>query len=221
MVWARLRTLRKRRGWTQSDLAKQCSVSPQVISNWERQYSTPDANAVARLADIFDVSVDYLMGREDDDSPVRIDKAHASDEISLGQVYPESRGFFPHRLRTIRSQRGISTLDLATALGVSTKTIDDWETQRAEPTLQNILSLTLYFGVSIDFMVGKTDDPNPEMKFTRLDRLPEDENYVTLHIEPNDHSDSAEFLRALVDADPSELRTIAEFWKVWKNSRNN
>jgi repressor LexA len=59
----RIREVRKRRGWTQSDLAERCSVSPQVVSNWERGYSTPDAEDVSRAASALDVSVDYLLGR--------------------------------------------------------------------------------------------------------------------------------------------------------------
>ena len=59
----RLRELRKGKRWTQRELADKISVSPQVVSNWEREYSAPDTDDVANLAELFDVPADYLLGR--------------------------------------------------------------------------------------------------------------------------------------------------------------
>ena len=59
----RLRELRKGKRWTQRELADKISVSPQVVSNWEREYSAPDTDDVAILAELFDVPADYLLGR--------------------------------------------------------------------------------------------------------------------------------------------------------------
>ena len=57
----RLRELRKSQRWTQRELADKISVSPQVVSNWEREYSAPDTDDVANLAKLFDVPADYLL----------------------------------------------------------------------------------------------------------------------------------------------------------------
>lgn len=75
-VGQRIRKLRKENNWTQPQLASRVNVSPQVISNWERGYTRPDADDVARLAKVFNVKADYiLLGRIDDPpSPIRKDK---------------------------------------------------------------------------------------------------------------------------------------------------
>lgn len=57
----KIRELRKKNGMTQSDLAKKINVTPQVVSNWERNYTTPDINHIQTLSFIFDVSTDYLL----------------------------------------------------------------------------------------------------------------------------------------------------------------
>ncbi|MBL0386223.1 helix-turn-helix transcriptional regulator [Tumebacillus sp. ITR2] len=57
----RIRELRKQKGWTQKDLAYKSHVSPQVVSNWEREYSTPDTDDIANLAQVFAVPADYLL----------------------------------------------------------------------------------------------------------------------------------------------------------------
>ena len=58
----RIQTLRKQRGITQEELAKAMQVSTQAVSKWECG-GTPDAMLLPRLADYFNVSIDYLFGR--------------------------------------------------------------------------------------------------------------------------------------------------------------
>ena len=59
-----LQKLRKERGVTQEQLASVLGVSPQAVSKWENG-SYPEGDLLPKLADYFDVSVDYLLGRTD------------------------------------------------------------------------------------------------------------------------------------------------------------
>ncbi|MEW6989563.1 helix-turn-helix domain-containing protein [Colwelliaceae bacterium 6441] len=54
-------TLRKQLSWSQEDLAEKMNVSRQSVSKWESANSIPDLNKVIKLAEIFDVSTDYLL----------------------------------------------------------------------------------------------------------------------------------------------------------------
>ena len=58
-----LQTLRKKRGVTQEQLAAYLGVSPQAVSKWENG-SFPDGDLLPRIADYFEVSIDYLYGRD-------------------------------------------------------------------------------------------------------------------------------------------------------------
>lgn len=53
--------LRKQVGWSQEDLAEKMGISRQSVSKWESTNSIPDLNKIIMLADIFDVSTDYLL----------------------------------------------------------------------------------------------------------------------------------------------------------------
>ncbi|MEG6615343.1 S24 family peptidase [Peptococcaceae bacterium 1198_IL3148] len=64
----RIKTLRKEKGLTQTELAKQVNVSAQVISNWERGYTGIDHDDIQRLADVLNTTADYLLGRTDNSS---------------------------------------------------------------------------------------------------------------------------------------------------------
>jgi transcriptional regulator with XRE-family HTH domain len=53
--------LRKQFGWSQEELAEKMNISRQSVSKWESTNSIPDINKIIMLADIFDVSTDFLL----------------------------------------------------------------------------------------------------------------------------------------------------------------
>lgn len=61
----RLKQLRKSRGISQKSLAEAIGMSETGIQNYELQVRTPSAETVVLIADYFDVTLDYLMGRSD------------------------------------------------------------------------------------------------------------------------------------------------------------
>lgn len=54
-------SLRRKSGLTQIELAEKLSYSDKAVSKWERGESTPDITVLKAIADIFSVSVDYLI----------------------------------------------------------------------------------------------------------------------------------------------------------------
>ena len=64
-----LQKLRKEHGVTQETLAKHLGVSPQAVSKWENG-SYPDGDLLPKIADFFDVSIDFLYGRANGNVPV-------------------------------------------------------------------------------------------------------------------------------------------------------
>ena len=64
MFGQRLKALRAVHQISQKDLASQLFVSPQAVGKWEREEATPNPETVRKLSELFDVSADYLLGRE-------------------------------------------------------------------------------------------------------------------------------------------------------------
>lgn len=58
--------LRKQVGWSQEELAEQMNVSRQSVSKWESTNSIPDLNRIIMLAELFDVSTDFLLKDENE-----------------------------------------------------------------------------------------------------------------------------------------------------------
>ena len=61
----RLRGLRKEQGLTQREMAEACSVKLRTYQDYEYDKSYPTVAGLIFLADFFDVSTDYLLGRSD------------------------------------------------------------------------------------------------------------------------------------------------------------
>lgn len=61
-IQLQIRKLRRKQGITQKELAKQLQVSFQTVSKWENGVTLPDITYLPKLADIFGVSSDVLLG---------------------------------------------------------------------------------------------------------------------------------------------------------------
>lgn len=60
--------LRKKNGWSQEELADKLNVSRQAVSKWEGAKSIPDLNKIIEMSKIFNVSTDYLLKDEIEES---------------------------------------------------------------------------------------------------------------------------------------------------------
>ena len=58
-----IKTLRISFGLSQVDFAKAIGVSKQCVSNWENDNVLPSIEMLVKIADFFNVSTDYLLGR--------------------------------------------------------------------------------------------------------------------------------------------------------------
>lgn len=80
----RLKELRKKKRMTQEELGKVINVSKVSISGYETGSRSPDRETLVSLADFFDVSVDFLLGREEsgiNNKPLTI-AAHIDDDVT-------------------------------------------------------------------------------------------------------------------------------------------
>lgn len=64
------------------------------------------------------------------------------------------------RLKQIRKERGVKQTTLCAALGIAQSTLSSWENSIYEPDQNTTLKLADYFGVSVDYLLGR-DTPTP------------------------------------------------------------
>ena len=64
MLGDNIKTFRKKKGFSQETLAQELFVVRQTVSKWEKGQSVPDAEMIEKLAEVLDVSVNDLLGKE-------------------------------------------------------------------------------------------------------------------------------------------------------------
>ena len=68
---------------------------------------------------------------------------------------------FALRLKELREKKGLSQKAFSAKLGVSQSTVGMWESQKREPNFETTEKIANFFGVSTDYLLGRTDEPKP------------------------------------------------------------
>lgn len=74
----RIKKLRNEKGYTQEKLGRILGITKTGVSYWESGQSVPNDEMLTKIADLFNVSIDYLLGRSDtpnpnDDNDIQLD----------------------------------------------------------------------------------------------------------------------------------------------------
>ena len=69
---------------------------------------------------------------------------------------------FAERIKMLRKEKGITQVELAEAMGLSKGTIAMWEVGKREATFDTLCKLAEFFGKSIDYILGRSDDNSDE-----------------------------------------------------------
>lgn len=66
---------------------------------------------------------------------------------------------FPERIIQLKADRDLLQKDIAAAIGLSLRAYQYYEKGQKEPTLSVLVRLADFFEVSLDYLVGRSDDP--------------------------------------------------------------
>jgi len=91
-IGKKISELRKEKGWSQSDLAKAVDASRDIIGKYERGEHSPSIEMATKLAEVLEVTVDYLLGKErfgkyDKDVIKRLEGIQKMDEVTRGKLF--------------------------------------------------------------------------------------------------------------------------------------
>ncbi|MBQ3264258.1 MAG: helix-turn-helix transcriptional regulator [Ruminococcus sp.] len=78
------------------------------------------------------------------------------------------------RLQELRKDRGISQAEIAKILGVSHYTVSSYECNRSDPDDSLKVLLARFFDVSVDYLLGLTDEPYSYQRDKNIIRIPQD-----------------------------------------------
>ncbi|WKG34822.1 helix-turn-helix domain-containing protein [Lactococcus lactis] len=133
-----LKTLRKKNSLTQKELAEKVGVKQNSYANWENGNREPNIEMLVRIADYFDVSLDYLLGGK---------MKNITEEFSLC-------------LKKLRMKIKLSQKQIAEELKISQQQYSKWEGGIITPNAETLVRLADYFDVSVDYLLGRKRERN-------------------------------------------------------------
>ncbi|CAJ1000975.1 helix-turn-helix domain-containing protein [Brevibacillus aydinogluensis] len=186
MFAKRLVSLRKAAKLTQQQLADQLGITRGTLSMYEIGKREPDFATTQKIADFFDVSIDWLLGK---------------DDVSTGSK--QTIESFVFRVNQQREKLGISIPDFAKLIGLQPSTIEKWDNSLAKlPGQQTLDKCAEVLGVTRDYLLGYTDDPkgygtksyptdkpdlkelleNQPLRYDGVELSPEEQEIITAHV---------------------------------------
>lgn len=144
LLGEKLRALRQRRQLSLVDLAQRLGLRSHAhLSTVETGARDPSLSLVVQLADVFGVSLDYLLR---DEPPL----ADPPPSINTSPPYQP----FGAQLRALRYQRGLNQRDLAEQLQLQSQAyLSNLESGRREPSIETVLRTAAFFAVSVDTLL--------------------------------------------------------------------
>lgn len=94
MIGARLKGLRQEKSITQNELGAILGVGKTTISQYESETRSPDTNMLQRIADFFDVTTDYLLGRTDNPNTIMLEyipEVLRNEDVELIEMVKEAK----------------------------------------------------------------------------------------------------------------------------------
>lgn len=156
--------LRKQRHWSQEQLAEKLNVSRQSISKWENASSVPDLDKIIILSQIFEVSIDYLIKDDYEDTSSSYTSEESVIDTSRCISFKEAAAFLSLKERIARpmalsvSALVVSPIPLLLLGGLSEFHIISWSEDMAGilgvillllDVLVNV-AILIYHGMSLE-----------------------------------------------------------------------
>ena len=91
-IGSKITELRKNKGWSQAQLAEAVNASRDIIGKYERNDNSPSIEMALKIAKVFDVSVDYLLGEGkhaafDKDTLKRLEDIESLDQNTRNTLF--------------------------------------------------------------------------------------------------------------------------------------
>ncbi len=141
----RLKSLRKVHELTQLNVAKILNVKSDTYSKWENQINDMPLEKCNELANLYDVSIDYLLGLSN--------KGQYNNHLSIINY-----DLLRQRLKNLRIKNKLSQAKLSDKLGIYESTYCSYEKLTYVPTTFKLYTIASFYKCSIDFLLGRIDD---------------------------------------------------------------
>lgn len=136
--------LRKKRGLTQAELANSIGISRSALSLYEIEKREPDINILNKLASLFEVPVDYILGN----------KQEKMNCINYKIDTPEFSLNFKKRVLDLMAEQKMSEDDFTKKTGFYTEDTNSYLHSNNMPSIKDLIKIAEVLNVSIDYLLN-------------------------------------------------------------------
>lgn len=199
----RLKKLREERNFKQIDVCKILNLNKVTYWGYEKGKRQPDYDTLLKIANFFDVSVDYLLGKSEISTPPH---SIIRQTITIDHVNVKNE-FLMQRLKQLREIHKLTQFQLAEIIGTTQTIINNYENGKETPDINIMTRLSKFFNVSVDYLLGLTGKSN-EMATYQVNKNDIPNEYMEI----KNYLDSIRFLtgKMLDDLSFSEISNIIE-----------
>ncbi|MCF8002520.1 MAG: helix-turn-helix domain-containing protein [Halanaerobiales bacterium] len=126
---------------------------------------------------------------------------------------------FPERLKKIRKANDLTIKELADEIGTTKSTISRYENNKREPKTYLLKKLANYFDVSVDYLLGNTDEKSNADKIKKA--ISDDPELVEFWDKAKDREDLQLMLKQTKDLKPSTIKQIIEIIKTFEKEQDD
>lgn len=147
VIEERIFNIRERIGYTQEELAKKLGVSRSLVNNWENGYANISLKQLIKLAYIYQVPIDYLLGIIEEIDNYEYHYIDTMDLKSIGL-----------KLKEIRKTNKMTQDKFAQKIDTKRSSISYYEIGRMMISTADLKQICETFGVSADYIVGNINN---------------------------------------------------------------
>ena len=125
-----------------SEIPKLLNIDYNVFIKITEFGMVPKPVILMRIADYFDISVEFLLGRTENSYFLKAETAET----------------FLSRYQELKAEKNLTDYAVAQKLHITTSYTTNWKNKNYIPSIANLIVLSEIFNVSIDYLLGRTYD---------------------------------------------------------------
>ena len=125
-----------------SEIPKLLNIDYNVFIKITEFGIVPKPVILMRIADYFGISVEYLLGRTENSNFLKAETAET----------------FLNRYQKLKAEKNLTDYAVAQKLHIATSYTTNWKNKNYIPSISNLIVLSEIFKVSIDYLLGRTDE---------------------------------------------------------------
>ena len=127
--------------YNRAELSKIIPISQSSLSNALSYGIIPSVKTLIRVADFFDISINFLLGKTDEEDFIK----------------SSTKTTFHQRFESLCAEKEVTHYKVASDCLFDKSSISKWFSKNFIPELEILELLCDYFNVSLDYLLGRTD----------------------------------------------------------------